>query len=251
MDSKTPPSSVVVPRPSGGDIIIREFQPKDTAQVYALLVDGFVHGQESPPSTALRRNLTSPLAFGTYAVFSFGLAGLCRAELAFQLGGAALCVFAAALFFYVRRSITNAFLDYCAVARKTDMADIPAHYQSPGGFWVAAIESPDRKTSEVVGYLALDYRYNADPTCGELRRMIVSSQHRRRRIGSLLMSAVFAHARRFSPPLETLELTTSEFQPGARKLYENHGFAVVSSHVARWAPLLKFRILRLRRKVVE
>jgi hypothetical protein len=69
----------------------------------------------------------------------------------------------------MRHAINSLFIHFCAVARETDMADIPHSYevplsidgiqspqtQGPAGFWVAAIESPDQKTSEVVGYLGL------------------------------------------------------------------------------------------------
>ncbi|KAF7328525.1 hypothetical protein MVEN_02539900 [Mycena venus] len=165
----------------------------------------------------------------------------------------------------MRRTITRMFVHFCATARETDMADIPHSYevplsvdgihlpleQGPAGFWVAAIESPDRKTSEVVGYLGLDYHANPDPSSGELRRMIVSVNHRRRKIASLLITASIDHARRHAPPLETLDLETTEFQPGARKLYENHGFSVVGTRIMRMGPLFSMTVLRLRRKVID
>ncbi|KAJ6452032.1 hypothetical protein C8R47DRAFT_940258, partial [Mycena vitilis] len=65
-----------------------------------------------------------------------------------------------------------------------------------------------------------------NPSLGELRRMIVSKNHRRKHIGALLFTAVMAHARQFTPPLATLELVTTEYQPGAVKLYEKFGFSV-------------------------
>jgi hypothetical protein len=40
------PSPVVLPRP-GGDIIIRQFHPKDADQVHALLIEGLVYGRET------------------------------------------------------------------------------------------------------------------------------------------------------------------------------------------------------------
>ncbi|KAJ6546179.1 acyl-CoA N-acyltransferase [Mycena vulgaris] len=262
-DFTTPSSIVVVPRTTGGDIIVRQFQPKDAPQVHALLVEGLVYGPESPRNTALRRNLSSTLSCATYTGFALGLVCLSSTNYVFRFGGVALSFGAAALFFYVRRSITKMFIEYCATARNTDMADISASYeitpsvdgakslsaQGPGGFWVAAIESPENKTSEVVGYLGLDYHANADPTSGELRRMIVSMHHRRRRIGSLLITAVMDHARRLSPPLETLDLETSEFQPGARKLYENFGFTYVGTRVICGGALVSMKALRFRRKL--
>jgi hypothetical protein len=187
MDDKSRPSPVVLPRPTG-DIIIRQFQPKDAAQVHALLVEGLVYGREcrellssnyfiklhfnaadSPHNVAQRRNLTGPISCVAYLSFALGLGCLFRRNLVLQIGGAALSLGATALFVYMRRTITGLFVHYCAVARETDMADIPQSYevplsiegiespqtQGPAGFWVAAIESPNQKTSEVVGYLGL------------------------------------------------------------------------------------------------
>ncbi|KAJ7766981.1 hypothetical protein DFH07DRAFT_736956 [Mycena maculata] len=59
------------------------------------------------------------------------------------------------------------------------------------------------------------------------------------------------HARGRSPPLETLDLETSEFQPGARKLYEKHGFSVVGSHVMRTGPLFSMKVFRFHRRVAD
>ncbi|KAJ7622863.1 hypothetical protein B0H17DRAFT_1112319 [Mycena rosella] len=253
------PSAVVVPR-DNGDIIVRQFEPEDASQVYALLLEGFVYGPESACNTALRKSLFGPVSYATYGGFAVGLSCLFVKERVFQLGGAALCLGAASVFIYMRRCITETFVAYCATARKTDMADIPAYYgipasadseQGPGGFWVAAIDSPDRRTSEVVGFLGLDYRVKADPTCGELRRLIVSMRHRRRRIGSLLVTAAIDHARNHSPPLKTLDLETSECQPGAQKLYKNYGFSVVSSRVMSLGSLSSMIVFRFCRTVAE
>ncbi|KAJ7146708.1 hypothetical protein C8R44DRAFT_845726 [Mycena epipterygia] len=264
MSDKACPSTVIVPR-SGGEIVIRQFQPKDASQVHSLLVEGVIYGPESPRNTALHRNLYSPIACACYAGFALGLGCLCMSNPVFQLGGLALCLGASTLFFCVRTAITKMFVHFCSTARNTDMADIPSSYeippsmsdrkgspaQGPGGFWVAVIESPDHKTSEVVGYLGLDYRVNADASSGELRRMTVSMHHRRRKIGSLLIAAVLDHARHLSPPLKTLDLETSEFQPGARKLYENYGFSLVGSRIMRMGPLFSMTVIRLRRRVAE
>ncbi|KAJ7706504.1 hypothetical protein B0H16DRAFT_1746955 [Mycena metata] len=192
MDSKLPqPPTVAVPRP-GGDVTIRQFQPRDAAQVHALLVEGLVYGPESPRNAALQQNLTRGISCVSYLGVLLGLSCVWQQDLALRLAGSVLALGSAALFTYVRKVTTKLFVDFCAKARETDMADIMHSYeipvsadaaQGPGGFWVAAIESPDKKTSEVVGYLGFDYRVDPDPTSGELRRMIVSMNHRRRKIG--------------------------------------------------------------------
>ncbi|KAJ7155217.1 acyl-CoA N-acyltransferase [Mycena filopes] len=256
MDTKQlQPPAVTVPRP-GGDIVIRQFQARDAAQVHALLVEGLVWGPESPRNDALRKNLTRPLSCLTYFGVLLGLGCLTlQRNLALRLGGALLALGSAAFFTHVRRMTTHMFVAFCAKARETDMVDITRSYeipsdagevQGPGGFWVAAIDSPDGKTSEVVGYLGLDYHANADPTSGELRRMIVSMNHRRRRIGSLLITAAVDHARRHAPPLKTLDLETTEFQPGAQKLYQNMGFRLVSERRMWMGRFFSMQVVRLR-----
>ncbi|KAJ7091001.1 acyl-CoA N-acyltransferase [Mycena epipterygia] len=239
------------------DIVVRQFQLKDAAQVYALLEEGFVYGPESPRNTALQRNLSSPIACAAYAGFSLGLGCLTLAKEnhLFQIGGATLCLATATLFVWVRKSITDMFLGVCTTARTTDMGDIIKAYdipvaagepQGPGGFFVAVIESPEHKSSEIVGYVGLDYHTNADPSSAEVRRMIVSMHHRRRGVGSVLMTAVLNHAQRLSPPLTTLDLETTEFQPGPRKMYEKHGFSFVGTRVMR-LPAFQMTVLRFRR----
>ncbi|KAF7360065.1 hypothetical protein MVEN_00734600 [Mycena venus] len=263
-NTTTRPFPVAIPVNSG-DIVIRQFQPKDADQVHALLIEGLVYGPESPHNVAQHRNLFGRVSCVAYLGFALGLGCLCRNNIVFRFAGGALTLGATTLFVYMRRMITKMFIHFCARARETDMGDIPHFYdvplsadstqssqpQGPGGFWVAAIESAEDKSSEVVGYLGLDYRAIPDPTSGELRRMIVSMNHRRRRIASLLITASMDHARRHAPPLETLDLETTEFQPGARKLYENHGFSLVGTRIMRMGPLFSMTVLRLRRKVFD
>jgi hypothetical protein len=57
------------------------------------------------------------------------------------------------------------------------------------------------------------------------------------------------HAQRLAPLLETLELEISEFQPGARRLYEKHGFSLVETRVIPTKPLFSFNVLRLRKRL--
>ncbi|KAJ7868687.1 acyl-CoA N-acyltransferase [Mycena leptocephala] len=269
----------------GGKFIVRRFQPKDAPQVHALLVEGLVYGPDSPRNTALRRNLNSGVSCATYAGFVLGLGCICSCRSSFfQLVGIALCIVSLALFLFVRRSITNMFLDVCATARTTDLADIAAFYtvpqpadraqiaskHGPSGFWVAVLASAGHPSSQVVGFLGLGmshiiYKSRINPTSsppadcqkdaasssGELRRMFVSMNHRRRGIGSQLISVALDHVRRLSPPLETLELETSELQLVAQRLYEKHGFRLVGTRVMRMGVLSSLTMLRFRRTSVE
>ncbi|KAJ7613525.1 acyl-CoA N-acyltransferase [Roridomyces roridus] len=255
-NEKRDPAVIVVPR-TGGDIIVRQFRPSDAPQIHAMLFEGLVYGPESPRNTALRRSLTSPRAYLAYTAFALGLTTLSCSRRDLRLAGGTLCTVSLLFMLYLWRAINNLFVNFCIGARKTDMADIAKSYeipddisaeQGPGGFFVAAIESGEE--SEVVGYLGLDYHANDDPTSGELRRMIVSARHRRRKIGSLLINAAMAHARSRSPPLLTIDLETTEFQPGAQKLYTRHGFAVVGTRVVS-VGVFQATIFRFRRKVAE
>jgi hypothetical protein len=42
-----PAAKIVVPLPKGGDIVVRQFQPQDAAQVDALMIEGIVYGRKS------------------------------------------------------------------------------------------------------------------------------------------------------------------------------------------------------------
>lgn len=81
--------------------------------------------------------------------------------------------------------------------------------------------------------------------------MFVSIHHRRRGIGSQLIDVALDHVRRLRPPLETLELETSELQMAAQRLYEKHGFCLVETRVMRMGVLSSLTMLRFRRTLVE
>jgi ribosomal protein S18 acetylase RimI-like enzyme len=81
--------------------------------------------------------------------------------------------------------------------------------------------------------------------------MFVSMHHRRRGIGSQLIDVALDHVRRLRPPLETLELETSELQLVAQRLYEKHGFRLVGTRVMRMGVLSSLTMLRFRRTLVE
>ncbi|KAJ7909960.1 hypothetical protein B0H13DRAFT_2329769 [Mycena leptocephala] len=221
---------------SGGDIIIRQFQSEDAPQIHALLVEGFIYGLDSPRNTALRRSLSSPISCVAYLSFLVGLSGLCTTNPALRIGETTLALGAIGVFIYLRHSITKMFVDFCASARATDMADMARSYDVPVLLPLLAdgrqMRSPDEKTKgqPVVGYLGLDHHATADPTCSQLRHLIVSSHHRRRKIGTVLINAAIEHARSCTPPLGILELEVSEFEPEARSWYERLGFSVVAMH---------------------
>jgi hypothetical protein len=109
---------------------------------------------DSPRNNALRQIIGRPLSFLAAGALALGLTCLARsADVRFRVAGFVLCICALGMWVYIYRAITHFFLNLCAVARTTDLADIPASYGT--GFWVAVLESADRKQSEVVGCLGL------------------------------------------------------------------------------------------------
>ncbi|KAJ6611243.1 acyl-CoA N-acyltransferase [Mycena sp. CBHHK59/15] len=252
------PVPIIVPRPTN-DIVVRQFRPEDAEQIHTMLVEGLVYGHDSPCNTARQRYLFRPVSYAAYTAIALGallfahtLPAVPNATL--KAVGALLALSGAALILYIRSSATAGFLAFCATARATDMADINASYgvprlgeppetQGPAGFWVAAIGT------EVVGYLGLDYTASPDPASGELRRMIVSTRHRRRGIGTLLIAAAVAHARTHSPPLRELDLETTEFQPGAQTLYAGMGWARIGERWIIMGKVVRVRVFRYRRRV--
>ncbi|KAJ6610524.1 hypothetical protein B0H10DRAFT_1685111, partial [Mycena sp. CBHHK59/15] len=72
-----------------------------------------------------------------------------------------------------------------------------------------------------------EYHPHTDPNTASVRRMIVSAKHRCHGIGSTLIRAVLAHAEADpASPLKQIELNTSEYQPGAQRLYERNGWGI-------------------------
>ncbi|KAJ7073639.1 acyl-CoA N-acyltransferase [Mycena amicta] len=244
------------------EIVIRQYLSRDYDQVLELLDVGFAVGLGSPGEAAVRRTLSTSAAFASYALF---IAGCLLCVNNARIAGVILCLLAISTILHLRNGAVQTFKKFCAMARQTDMKDISTYYKisagqalTPAGFWVAVIEAESPgSVDEVVGYFGMEH-LPSRPAVGHLRRMIVSPYHRRRRIGSLIMSAMIEHAQKHSPsgtlggPLTMLELETTAFQPGARALYEKFGFRLVGSRVmplAKPALLNSVRVLRFQRPV--
>ncbi|KAJ7754145.1 acyl-CoA N-acyltransferase [Mycena maculata] len=163
--------------------------------------------------------------------------------------GAFICAAGIGLFTAVQRGIVRGLTTFCEDALKADMRDIGAHYRAPAAFFVAARpRSTDTKKAveeeEVVGYVGLEYQPDKDASVAEVRRMIVSAKHRRRGIAVRLMHALIAHAEAL-PGLQYIELGTSEFQPGAQRMYEKLGWQLVSvERAGNWLGSLELRHFR-------
>ncbi|KAF7329173.1 hypothetical protein MKEN_00177900 [Mycena kentingensis (nom. inval.)] len=241
------------PAPPPRTIVVRQYLPKDHAQIFAMLYEGFAFGSGSPGETAVRQAMYTCPAFASYAIFLAG--GILVFTVDPKLG-LALCVAAILAILYLRNSTQRAFYAFCDTAWRTDMVDITAHYQisdgkalGPAGFWVAVIEGAlPNGDDEVVGFLGMENLPTA-LALGHLRRMVVSPRHRRKRIASLIIDAIVAHARKHAPPVMVLELETSAYQPAAHALYLKHGFEVISSRQMRMSALHSVEVFRFRKPV--
>ncbi|KAJ6479952.1 acyl-CoA N-acyltransferase [Mycena vitilis] len=159
-----------------------------------------------------------------------------------------------AIFFATRMAITSAMKAFCERALAADMLDIEKHYAAPAAFFVAARPGEGdkklddaEKTEEVVGFVGLEYFPDKKSHIAEMRRMVVAAKHRRKGVATLLMNKVIAQAESIRG-LDSIELGTSEFQPGARKLYEHLGWEFQRT-TEEMAGILTAKIFRLQRAV--
>jgi putative acetyltransferase len=135
-----------------------------------------------------------------------------------------------ALFVAVNRLLApphmrDAFEAYIARSLTEEMDRVAAYYgERGGGFWVAV------RAEKVVGMFGLE---PAAPDALELRRMYVDPSMRRGGIGRLMLRFGEDECRRLK--VRRLELSTSELQPAALKLYRNAGYRLVREAIAERA----------------
>ncbi|CAK5266750.1 unnamed protein product [Mycena citricolor] len=239
---------------SGSEIRIRPFRPEDKPEIRRLMIEGFVSGPLSPCVEALKHNLTTPTSFLLYLSASAG-AGLCLAPSTshkLRILGLALSSCSVGIFLFIRRGIRQFFLGSCERAEQTDFNDIGEWYDTnrggPGGFFVAAFAQEGRE-DKVVGFVGMDCKMHPDPHTAELRRMVVSPFYRRQRIAGRLLEAAVEHAKTHS--IATLEIETSQHQPGAKRLYEKFGFRAFLTKRLSLGPLGSMQVWRLRKTVGE
>jgi len=127
-----------------------------------------------------------------------------------------------------RERIVRGYVEYVEGCLKQDMGDIEEYYCGEGKRFMVA-----EKDGHVCGTVALD-RYEGRSDGGdkhdvppgmkvaELRRMSVDAPCRRMGVGKALLDAFEAECRELG--YAEIVLTTSEFQPGAMRLYEASGF---------------------------
>ncbi|KAJ6566941.1 RTA1 like protein-domain-containing protein [Mycena capillaripes] len=238
-------------------VYIRQYRPADFPQVRALLFEGFVTSKGSVAVVAKWNFLLKAPSLIAYFLAGCGgvvLYSLPHWDNVAACMGALLLAMGIAIFVAIRRSITNAMKGFCEKALQADMLDIEKHYAPPAAFFVVArpVESDKKsddgeKTEKVLGYVGLEYFPEKKTHTAEVRRMIVSKKHHRQGLATRLMEAVIAHAETIRG-LDAIELGTSEFQYGARALYEKLGWEFQGSNIES-AGILTASIHRFRRPV--
>ncbi|KAF9269405.1 hypothetical protein L218DRAFT_850633 [Marasmius fiardii PR-910] len=148
------------------------------------------------------------------------------------------------------------YVKFAYTSCKDDMARIVDHYElkpsksvpgvyvasGPKNFWVAEIDVPGAREPEIVGCIDLSSTYG--PHTGEMRRLVVSPKFRGSGAASMLYDVCDAHARKHK--LKSVVLTTTEFQPHARKFYERKGY-FVDGHKMMPSGLRKIKFLFYRK----
>ncbi|KAF8652797.1 hypothetical protein AX16_004150 [Volvariella volvacea WC 439] len=248
---------------------LRFFRRSDEAAVKQLFLHGMIYGPNSPCNAALKHTLTEPKAYIFYILIGAGTLlsifsppGPSSSFVTYRIGGAALALGSSALFLLYRHMVFRGFLGYCNASLGDDMRDIVERYglrevrdakggaregdfvpAGPAGFWVVEKLGEAGGVNEIVGSVGLDVPEGPGSEEGELRRMMVSSSVRRSGIGGMLLTALESHARQNG--VKSIHLTTTIFQPAARRLYEKFGWEVASArfdgNVFFRVPLYKYR----------
>ncbi|KAF7318721.1 GNAT family acetyltransferase [Mycena chlorophos] len=241
------PPATTQPRmgPPKLEYIVRPYRSSDFSQVRDLLYEGYVTSKGSVVDLGLRRAWTRPPCLVGFAQILTGAAivfagrngvSLCRSLSPTTQSriGFALVGLGTALIVTVRRLIVHFVRKFCDDALEADFVDINRWYWGAGGgFWVAARpRSGAENDDEVLGCVGLEYRpldarppsspHNPSSTA-QIRRMIVSQNHRRKGIALAVMDAALAHADA-NPNIEYIYLWTTDLQPAAQALYDRIGF---------------------------
>ena len=113
--------------------------------------------------------------------------------------------------------LVDEFERYIDVSLRDEIDRIPDYYRERhGGFWVASAGSA------IVGMFGLE---RTSPNAMELRRMYVDPARRGKGIGTMLLGAAERHCLREG--VRMLELSTSEVQAAALRLYRHAGYRLV------------------------
>ncbi|KAJ3769273.1 acyl-CoA N-acyltransferase [Lentinula raphanica] len=215
-------------------VVIRPFYPSDASHVLNVYFTGLVSGVDSAGYFALTRAFLHWIPM--YIAYILSLSGggvlLLALRTDFQILGLAIVLLSCCFILFIYYRIRNTFLGYYQDGLRHDMTDISQYYRQDHEkngspircFWVAEIPSMTSETGyEVVGCVALDCSTNNNgPLVGELKRLFVLPNCRKRGIGTKLMQTVIAFAK--EKKISSLQLETTNFQPVAREMYSRLGW---------------------------
>lgn len=118
---------------------------------------------------------------------------------------------------------------YISESIKSDLHDIDASYSAPGGgFWVAITGD------QVVGMIGLQFKRQGE---GELRRLCVKSDFRRRGVGKKLMAHMEQWAK--SKSFATVSLWLGGVLSPLREYYLAAGYTLTQTFVVSQVPYLE------------
>ncbi|KAJ7779685.1 hypothetical protein B0H16DRAFT_723883 [Mycena metata] len=227
------------------DIYIRQFRPSDFPQVRDLLLEVSVTGKGSVASVVKRGFLFKAPSVAAYLFVGAGLTLAWKLPVeewisATGVGAATLLALGCTTFVLLRIWITHAMRGFCEEALAGDMRDIATHYGPPAAFFVAVrpteklhsdadLKAGEKESEKILGCVALEYLPERDASAAEIRHMLVSVNHRRRGLASRLILETIQHAETM-PGVESIKLSTTEFQLGAQLLYEGFGWECEAVH---------------------
>ena len=118
--------------------------------------------------------------------------------------------------------MADAFEEYIARSLTDEIDRVIDYYKERnGGFWVAVVDG------QIAGMFGLEPSAEA---AMELRRMYVDPTFRRRGIARTMLAFAEDECRRRDRP--RMDLSTSELQPDALRLYRSSGYTLVHEEIA-------------------
>ncbi|KAL0571903.1 hypothetical protein V5O48_010050 [Marasmius crinis-equi] len=213
-----------------------------------LTYKGFDRPAGSPCRKSIADGFSNPAIYGIYLLLALSVVVMASGHPHGLLLGAPVCMAIVVYLAILLHGRAELYVKFAYSSCKDDLDKIVEHYNlkvssydpaayvatGPRGFWVAEVDVPGRNEPEIVGCIGLVYGSDH----GEMRRMVVSPYHRRMGIAQKLFDVCEAHAHNHK--LSSIVLTTTQFQPHARSLYEKYGYFVDSTKLMP-SGLLKIR----------
>ncbi|KAJ7061673.1 hypothetical protein C8F01DRAFT_1138082 [Mycena amicta] len=245
------------------DIKIRPYLATDFPQIREHIFECFATGENSVGVLAKHHAPFTVPAFASYLLGGAGLFCVQQSQVGLGLQGSTilhvlwltvgmlLITVGTKMFLLARHGIWDRMVALCEDALATDLSDIPKYYALPSIFLVATVCNGDSKEEKLVGCGALQYNPLKDSTTAEIRRMLVHPSFRRHGIASCIIEAILTHMDTIQsnnqPCPQHLDLTTSDHQPDAQRLYQRFGWKVIpGGRQTEWGPWRMWRVILMR-----